>query len=248
MRVLGLVPARSGSQRVPGKNVRELRGFPLLAYAVSVALASKVFSNVVCSTDSEEYAGIARRFGAEVPVLRPLEFASADSPDIEWVRHSLDVQSSLGREYDAFAILRPTSPFRKPSHIRHAWQLFSSSTGIDSLRAVEECSQHPGKMWLRGSQLIHPLLPFSIEGVPWHSNQKAKLPVVYVQNAFLEISLVSSVRNLSSISGERVLPYLIGGPEAMDLNNENDWELAELYLSTGRVTLDTPIEASARPL
>src|ERR687895_1061980 len=82
---VAFVPARSGSERVPGKNVRPLAGHPLLAYAIETALQSGVFERVVVSTDSEEIAGIARWYGAEVPFLRPPEYATATSPDAEWL-------------------------------------------------------------------------------------------------------------------------------------------------------------------
>ena len=115
---VALIPARAGSQRVKGKNVRSLAGHPLLAYSIAAAHESGVFERIVVSTDSDEIARIARSYGAEVPLLRPSEMAGSTSPDIEWVRHALD---NLGREFDAFSILRPTSPFRTAATIRRAW-------------------------------------------------------------------------------------------------------------------------------
>ena len=86
---IALIPARSGSERVPGKNVRPLGGHPLLAYAVASALQAGVFDRVVCSTDSGKIAEVAQRYGADVPFLRPAEIATATSPDIEWITHEL---------------------------------------------------------------------------------------------------------------------------------------------------------------
>ena len=146
---VALVPARAGSRRVPGKNVRLLAGHPLLAYTIGAALDSDVFDAVIVSTDSDETAELARRYGAEVPFARPPEFATDTSPDIDWVRHGLSSLRDSGRSWDCFALLRPTSPFRRAETIRRAWAAFVSDGEADSLRAVQLCREHPAKMWVR---------------------------------------------------------------------------------------------------
>jgi CMP-N,N'-diacetyllegionaminic acid synthase len=169
--VVALIPARAGSKRVPDKNVRPLAGHPLMAYSIAAALQSGVFSSVVVSTDSEPYARIAKHYGADVPFLRPDAFAGDLSPDIEWVEYTLKRLKETGNHYDCFSILRPTSPFRLPETIRRAWEAFLSAEGVDSLRAVEKCTQHPGKMWVVRGGRMHPLLPLSPAEQPWHSSQ-----------------------------------------------------------------------------
>src|SRR5262245_20477732 len=104
---VGLIPARAGSKRVPNKNVRVLNGHPLLAYSISAALDSGVFGKVLVSTESPEIAELARRYGADVPFLRPAELAGDKSPDIEWVQHTLRELQQRGEHYDCFSILRP---------------------------------------------------------------------------------------------------------------------------------------------
>ena len=158
--IVALIPARSGSKRVPNKNIKLLAGHPLMAYSISSAVQSGIFADVVVSTDSEHYAEIARHYGADVPFLRPGKYAGDTSPDIEWITHTLSKMSQSGRNFDCFSILRPTSPFRLPETIQRAWAEFKAEAGVDSLRAVEKCSQHPGKMWvIRGRRML-PLLPF----------------------------------------------------------------------------------------
>ena len=157
--VVALIPARAGSKRVPGKNIRRLKGHPLIAYTIAAATQSQVFSAVIVSTDSEEVADIARYYTAEVPFLRPPEYATDKSPDIEWIDYTLRRLNNLGREFDCFSILRPTSPCRQPQTIQRAWQAFLAQTDqVDSLRAVEKCQQHPGKMWVLKGNLMKPLL------------------------------------------------------------------------------------------
>ncbi|NEO01629.1 MAG: acylneuraminate cytidylyltransferase family protein, partial [Moorea sp. SIO3I7] len=157
--VVALIPARAGSKRVPGKNIRRLKGHPLIAYTIAAATQSQVFSAVIVSTDSEEVAEIARYYSAEVPFLRSPEYATDKSPDIEWIDYTLRHLSDLGREFDCFSILRPTSPCRQPQTIQRAWQAFlAQADQVDSLRAVEKCQQHPGKMWVLKGSLMKPLL------------------------------------------------------------------------------------------
>jgi len=236
-RAVALIPARSGSKRVPDKNVRMLAGHPLIAYTIAAARASGVFADVIVSTDSEAYAEIARSYGAEVPFLRPTEIAGEYSPDIEWVEHVLARLEEGGRSYDCFSILRPTSPFRLPETIRRAWGEFSAEPGVDSLRAVEKCEQHPGKMWvIRGSRMT-PLLPLTPEGQPWHSSQYSALPAVYVQNASLEIAWTRVVSETRTIAGNVLMPFLTTGYEGFDVNRPYDWRLAEELVAAGEAEL-----------
>ena len=235
--VVALIPARSGSKRVPGKNIRVLGGHPLIAYTIAPAIESGVFDAVIVSTDSEEIAAIARHYGAEVPFLRPIAFAGDTSPDIEWVEHTLKTLTDQGRPFDCFSLLRPTSPLRTADTLRRAWTTFCADPRVDSLRAVEKCTQHPGKMWIaRGNRLL-PLLPFGPAEQPWHSNQYQSLPVVYVQNASLEIAWSRIVFDGRTIAGETIAPFFTDEMEGFDINDRYDWMIAELLLANGEAKL-----------
>ena len=226
---MGLIPARAGSRRVPGKNVRILAGHPLLAYSIGAALDSRVFGAVIVSTDSTETAAVARSYGAEVPFLRPAELASDTSPDIDWVRHSLAGLAEEGRSWDCFAILRPTSPFRRAETIRRAWDAFLADGHADSLRAVQPCREHPAKMWTIDGARMHPIMA-NPDGTrtPWHSMPYQSLPTIHVQNASLEIARCDAPLQLGSIAGEQIMPFLTHGLEGVDINSAEDWLLAEL--------------------
>jgi N-acylneuraminate cytidylyltransferase len=234
---VALIPARQGSKRVPGKNVRLLGGHPVLAYTIAPAIESGVFERVIVSTDSEEIAAIARHYGAEVPFLRPAAFAGDTSPDIEWLEHLLTELRRQGRTWDCFGLLRPTSPFRTAATIRRAWARFTAQDGVDSLRAVEKCAQHPGKMWvIRGDRML-PLLPFGNGDQPWHSTPYQALPPVYVQNASLEIAWTRVVFERRTIAGDVLVPFVTEGYEGFDINDPTDWMIAERLLADGAVTL-----------
>jgi CMP-N,N'-diacetyllegionaminic acid synthase len=226
---------------VTGKNVRTLGGHPMLAYTIAAARESGVFESVIVSTDAEDIAGIARRYGAEAPFLRPDRFSGDTSPDIEWLEYTIAELGTRGRHWECFSVLRPTSPFRTADTIRRAWALFTSQEGIDSLRAVEKCAQHPGKMWIVRGQRMFPLLPFGPESQPWHSTPYQALPPVYVQNASIEIAWTRVVRERRSIAGDVLVPFLTDGYEGFDINDAYDWMVAERLLGDGLVQLP-PLE------
>ena len=235
--VVALIPARSGSKRVPDKNIRSLAGHPLIAYSIAAALQSKIFKTVIVSTDSERYADIARHYGAEVPFLRPTNIAGDTSPDIEWVEYTLNQLRNNGQDYEYFSLLRPTSPFRLPDTIQRAWQEFLAQEGVDSLRAVEKCQQHPGKMWIvRGNRMM-PLLPNGPTEQPWHSSQYPSLPEVYVQNASLEIARSRVIFEEKTIAGNVLMPFFTKTYEGFDVNSEYDWQLAEHMVQKGEAKL-----------
>jgi N-acylneuraminate cytidylyltransferase len=245
--IVALIPARAGSKRLADKNIRPLAGHPVLAYSIAAARDSAIFGAVVLSTDSEAYAAIGRHYGAEVPFLRPAEIAGDTSPDIEWVEHALDRLAQEGRRFDCFSILRPTSPFRLPQTIGRAWRAFLADGSADSLRAVEKCRQHPGKMWVvRGSRML-PLMPLTPAGQPWHSSQYAALPEIYVQNASLEIAWTRVVTHGRTIAGVSIMPFLTEGSEGLDVNDEQDWWRAERLLDQGRATLPGVTAPPYRP-
>jgi CMP-N,N'-diacetyllegionaminic acid synthase len=234
---IALIPARAGSKRVPHKNIAPLHGHPLIAYTICAARQSAVFGGVIVSTDSERYADIARHYGADVPGLRPAQFAGDTSPDIEWVRYTLQLLADRGESYDAFSLLRPTSPCRKPETIQRAWAQFLEERDVDSLRAVEKCEQHPGKMWIVNNRRMRPFAAQGPGPTPYHSTQYAALPEVYVQNASLEIAWTRVPLEMNSIAGEALTPFLTQGDEGFDVNRPRDWRLLEMALERGEASL-----------
>ncbi|CAN5797201.1 MAG: acylneuraminate cytidylyltransferase family protein [Actinobacteria bacterium] len=240
---VAFVPARSGSERVPGKNVRPLAGHPLLAYAIETALQSGLFTRVVVSTDSEEIAEIARWYGAEAPFLRPAEYATATSPDIEWLTFTLD---RLGEQYDLFAIVRATNPFRGPGVVRRGLDQLVATPEADSLRAVERVKQHPGKTWVlaEDGRTMTPLLDQSHLDVAWHAGQYQALPAVYVQSSALEIAWTRVVSETGTREGRVVAPFFTDGYEGFNVDDEEDWERAERLLESGSASVPAVGRAS----
>lgn len=221
--VVALIPARSGSKRIPNKNIKLLGGKPLVQWTIDAAKASGIFERIMLCSDSVEYLNVGLALGVTAFSRAP---STDDEPDIAWVREALTVAKC-----DAFAILRPTSPFRDADAIRHAWEHFLANQPADSLRSVEPVKQHPGKMWMmRGGRLL-PLLPFTHENyIPWHSSPTQSLPAVFVQNASLEIAWRKTVQYQGAIAGVDVLPFVYS---TLDINDADDWERAERIVERG---------------
>lgn len=240
-RCVALVPARGGSKRIPGKNTRILAGNPLLCYTIAAAKESGIFRKIIVSTDDLDTMAIAREHDVWIH-QRLAEHATDDSPDIAWLTHVFD--SPAKDLFDCFAILRCTSPFRSAQTIRRAWsQWLDYGRYVDSMRAVEPVSGHPGKMWIcdrvgyERQWTMEPFCTFGLNDPPAHSRPTQSLPKVWVQNASLEIAWVKTVTEQHSISGEKVMPFFTEGYDGFDLNTELDWLVAETIVERGLATL-----------
>ena len=227
---IALIPARKGSERLPGKNLIDLNGHPLIAYTIDCALRSQIFDRVVVSTNCQATADIALKYGAEVPELRPDSISLPESPDIDWVRHMLNEVLELN-DRDLIAILRPTNPLRKPETLSRAFKVFCSKPGIDSLRAVRPIKEHPSKMW-RLSDLGE-MSPFD-SGInketktPNHSSPFQVLEKLWIQDASLEVTRVDTIRKHGNISGNRIAGFEMPTYEGFDINYPED--LQEIIL------------------
>lgn len=238
--VVALIPARGGSKRIPRKNIRPLAGHPLIAYTIAAARAAGIFTDVIVSSEDAEIRTIAARYGASV-TTRPARYAADESPDIDWVLHVM-----AERHEDAFAILRPTSPFRTARTIRRAWDRFQWCAG-DSMRAVQPwAGPHPGKMWTYDNVTVSlsPVLHAWTARAPYHSSPTQALVPVLVQNASLEMAWRKVLTDQPpTIAGNDVVPFFTDGHEGFDLNTEADWIEAERLIQAGKAVLPMIEEA-----
>lgn len=156
-RTLGVIPARGGSKGLAGKNILDLNGKPLIAWTIEQALASYRIDKLIVSTDSEEIADVARRWGAEVPFMRPASLAEDTTPSIEVVRHAVELCALDGEQYDFVALLEPTSPLREKGDIDNMVErLESLSDCYDSIVSVGQVGDHPSIMKRLVGQGIKP--------------------------------------------------------------------------------------------
>ena len=243
MKIVALIPSRGGSKRIPGKNVRVLNGHPLLFYTIAAAKESGIFDGIYVSSDDPRICYMAELRGA-TPIARPIHFATDTSPDIEWVDHAMKIIREIHHRtqapFDAFAILRPTSPFRSAETIRRAWAEFQEKQPCDSIRAVSK-GANAFKLWWLDKETLTPVMSniwqYYYRRVPLHSSPSQLAPVCYAQNASLEISWTKNVTDDYSISGYYIKPFFTQGYEGFDLNTEDDWILAEALIERGLAQL-----------
>jgi CMP-N,N'-diacetyllegionaminic acid synthase len=227
MKILCLIPARSGSKGIPNKNIRDLSGKPLIAWSIEQAKNSKHSMRIIVTTDSEEYASIARNFGAETPFLRPIDISQDLSTDLEFIEHALEELKNENYVPDFIVQLRPTYPTRKVEILDETIDLFIKERNkYDSLRTVIPFDKSPYKMYRIEDNELEPLFR-EVDDIKEPYNQcRQNLPNTYLHNGYIDI-LNTDIVNKGSISGERIYPYLMTGDEYHDIDYEDDFKEVE---------------------
>lgn len=236
--VLALIPARGGSKSIPRKNIRSFAGHPLMAYSIAAGLAAERVSRVIVSTDDEEIAGVARRYGAETPFLRPAECSQDQTPDLPVFQHALEWLAEHENYHPEIVVqLRPTSPFRRVAHIDGAVYRLIERPEADAVRAVCVPFQNPYKMWrIEPDGFMRPLMdtPFR---EPYNMPRQA-LPEAYWQTGYVDAAWADTILTKNSMTGERILPLVIDPSEWIDIDSPDDWRRAERLLESGEITFD----------
>jgi N-acylneuraminate cytidylyltransferase len=238
--ILVLIPARGGSKSIPRKNILPFAGRPLIAYSIAAGLAAETVTRVVVSTDDEEIAAIARGYGAETPFLRPAEHSQDNTPDLPVFRHALEwLEDNEGYRPEIVVQLRPTSPFRRVTHIDAAVQLLLERPGADAVRTVCVPFQNPFKMWRIGPDgFMRPLgVELGIQYEPYNQPRQA-LPDVYWQTGYVDAAWADTILTKNSMTGDTILPLVIDPSEWIDIDSPDDWRRAERLLESGEITLD----------
>ena len=206
-KIVALIPARSGSKGVPGKNIKPLAGFPLIAYSIKAALKSKLIDRVIVSTDSEEYANIAREYGAEVPFLRPSELSGDKATDTDFFKHAIDwFTENEGEVPEYFAHLRPTTPLREPNVIDTALKSFIGSD-FTALRSVHKMTESSYKSFEIEDGKLKCLCGgnFDIESA---NLARQAYPSTYDANGYIDVVRSEMVIQKNLIHSDRVQAYV----------------------------------------
>ena len=240
--VLAIIPARGGSKGIPRKNIKNFAGYPLIAYSIQAALNSKYVTRTIVSTDDSEIAEVALKFGAEIPFMRPKEYAldtTLDYPVFENVLKTLiETENYLP---DIVVQLRPTSPIRHNHLVDEAIELLLDNPEIDSVRGVVPSGQNPYKMWVINpeSGLMTGLL--SVEGIDEPFNAaRQMLPDTYWQTGHIDVIRSHVILEKGSMSGKKIKPIIINPDFTVDIDKPADWQRAEWLVWYGGLDMVVP--------
>jgi CMP-N-acetylneuraminic acid synthetase len=236
--ILAIIPARGGSKSIPRKNIRSFAGHPLIAYSIAAGLAAEAVTRLLVSTDDEEIAAVARRYGAETPFLRPPEFAKDQTPDLPVFQHALHwLEQHEGYRPEIVVQLRPTSPLRQIWHIDQAVYRLLERPEADSVRAVCVPFQNPFKMWrIDPDGFMQPLIQTGYSE-PYNLPRQA-LPDVYWQTGYVDATWADTILKKNSMTGEYILPLIVDPGDWIDIDSPSDWRNAERLLETGEIKLE----------
>lgn len=222
-RVLAIIPARSGSKGLPHKNIKKLDGKPLIAYTIEAAKRSNLFKDIFVSTDSEEYAEISKSFGAIVPFLRDEDLASDNSKMSDVIINVLEKLKMIGKEYDYFMLLQPTSPLRTEEDILNSYNFLKMKNG-NSVIAVCEAEHSP--LWMNTLSENLCLDDF-LESA---NKNRQELEQYYRINGAIYLSNVEYYKKFKNFYKEKSYAYVMDREKSIDIDTKLDFILAEVIL------------------
>jgi CMP-N,N'-diacetyllegionaminic acid synthase len=218
--LLIIIPARSGSKGLKNKNIRKLNSKPLIYYPISTAKNIKEKNKeIFCSTDSKKIKKIAESYKIKVPFLRPKKISEDLSTDITFVNHALKEFSRQNLFFKIGLILRPTSPIRNVKNINKGYQIFKKNDAT-SMRAICLAPATPYKMWRLEGGEIKPLLKTKL--YEQYNLPRQKLPKIYWQCGNFEYFRINYKSNIKSVSGNKIMGYVVKGKETMDIDSIED--------------------------
>ncbi len=229
-KILGIITARGGSKDIPGKNIKELCGKPLIVWTVEAAQQSGVFDRLILSTDDEKIAAVAREYGVEIPFMRPAELAQDTTPHLPVIQHAVAwLREHQKYEPDYAAILQPTAPLRRPEHIREAYAMLRSR-GADSVVSVSPIPGHHHPLWavrIGGGDLAS--LFVSGESLVRRIPRRQDLPPAYANNGAVYIFRTALLFRPEDpgFYGQRSVAYVMKEEDSINIDDPEDWTRAE---------------------
>jgi N-acylneuraminate cytidylyltransferase len=241
--VLAIIPARGGSKGIPRKNIRLFAGYPLVAFSIAAGLQAETVTRVIVSTDDEKIAGVARRYGAETPFLRPAELAQDRTTDLPVFQHALNwLVEHEGYHPEVVLHLHPTSPVRPIGCLDQAVYLLLNHSKADCVRSVVEPGQSPYKMWRIDEQAGHMIPLLTAPGISEpYNTPRQMLPPAYLQTGHVNAIRLAAILG-GSITGRVILPFYIDAHYEVDLDTLADWERGEWLVAKKELEMIWPEE------
>ena len=222
MKNIAIIPARSGSKGVKDKNIRNLCGKPLMAYTIEAAIQSGEFDEVMVSTDSEKYAEIAKKCGANVPFLRSEATASDTASSWDMVDEVLLNYEKFGISFDTFCLLQPTSPLRTAEDIKKAYQIYSDKADF---AVISVCEAEHSPLWCGNLPENHEFIDFV---KPENLKQRQAGRKFYRLNGAIYIVNIGKFEKDRQLYKSGSFAYIMSQEKSIDIDTEIDFQLAEL--------------------
>ena len=221
-KILAIIPARSGSKGLKDKNIKELDGKPMMAYTIEAAVKSNVFDVIHVSTDSEMYAQIARKYGAEVPFLRNSTYATDRASSWDVVRYVLDEYKKLEMEFSVVALLQPTTPLRTADDIIGAYELLLEK---NANAVVAVCEVYHSPLW--SDVLPEDINMRGFVEVKYRETPRQQLPPYYRVNGAVYLIKTNMLFDLANLYDYNCYAYIMDKERSIDIDDENDFKYAE---------------------
>ncbi|MFC1501488.1 cytidylyltransferase domain-containing protein [Elusimicrobiota bacterium] len=225
MNTVAIIPARGGSKGVPGKNIKSLAGYPLIAYSIAAAKLSKKIERIIVSTDSDDIAEISKKFGAEIPFKRPSEISQDSSTDLDFVLHALSWLKENEKQIpEYFVHLRPTTPLRDPKIIDKAIKEIESKPDSTSLRSAHKASESPFKWFRRDKDgFFNPLIT-SLKNDDINAPRQG-YPEAYIPNGYVDVLKSAFILKGRVLHGEKIIGFV--SPKCIEVDSADDFEFLE---------------------
>lgn len=219
--IYAIIPARSGSQGVKNKNIRLLAGHPLMAYSIAAARLTPEIRRVIVSTDSEEYATIARQYGADVPFLRPADISGGSATDVEFMLHAITwLEKNEGILPEYWVHLRCTAPLRESTVISDAIARMVHDTSADSLRSAHFAEFCPFKwFWRSDDGYFQTFNGISLDEA---NGPRQNFPNVYIPNGYVDILKTEYIINNRLVHGNKMIAFET--EKTVDVDKEEDFK------------------------
>lgn len=232
MACIAIIPARSGSKGLKDKNIKDLCGKPLMAYTIDAAIKSGIFDCVHVSTDSEQYAKIAREYGAEAPFLRAPEYATDTAGSWDVVKYVLREYQKLGQDYDTIALLQPTSPLRTEQDIIGAYQLYCEKNA-NAVVAMCETDHSPlCSNVLSNDRCLKGFVQEAYRDIP-----RQQLPIYYRVNGAIYFVRKEYLNISTNMYTNHCYAYVMKREFSVDIDDEMDFEICALTIKRHKVIL-----------
>jgi len=242
--VYAIIPARAGSKGVKHKNIKMLCGYPMIAYTICAAKLSDKISRVIVTTDSADYAEIARKYGAETPFLRPAEISGDNATDIEFMQHAINwLYENEAMVPEFFVHLRPTNPMREINIMNKAIDEMINDTSATSLRSAHLAGNSPFKWFHKNSEGYY----YSILGdrtLDEANNPRQAFPDVYIPDGYVDVLRTKFIVENDLMHGDRMIGFV--SPDTVDIDTKSDLELLEYFVRKKKPTILTYLEGNFR--